>query len=59
MRIEIGQDALGRWAWMIIDDSGVCAASDEDYREASLAMEEATNQMRLLEKRVRRKAGAW
>lgn len=39
--IEIGQDALGRWAWLLRDKTGRVIASDDDYYEAQLALEAA------------------
>jgi hypothetical protein len=58
VRIEIGQDALRRWAWMIFDEAGACVASDDDYGEAALAMEDALSHVELREKSERRKAEA-
>jgi hypothetical protein len=58
MRIEVGQDALGRWAWIIWGTDGKCLASDDDYREAVLAMEDAAQHLRLLEQSERRKRGS-
>ena len=46
MKFEIGQDALGRWAWMIVDEDGRLVASDDDYWSADLAVEEALGQMK-------------
>lgn len=57
MRIEVGQDALGRWAWMIIGADGRVIASDDDYREAALAMEAAAGQLRVLNQTERLKRG--
>lgn len=45
MKIEVGQDGLDRWAWMIRDRAGRLVASDDNYVEASLAMEDALNQL--------------
>jgi len=39
--IEMGQDGLGRWAWMIRDESGRVIASDDDYYDAAACLEEA------------------
>lgn len=47
--IEIGQDALGRWAWMIRDEAGSVIASADDYYEAQLAMEAALARRRELD----------
>lgn len=55
MKIEVGQDALGRWAWMIHDRHGRVIASDDDYHEAALAMEDALNHLELRERSERRK----
>lgn len=46
MKIEVGQDALGRWAWMIVDGRGRVISSDDDYWTADLAMEEALAQLK-------------
>lgn len=43
MRIAVGQDALGIWAWMILDERDHCIESDDRYQEAALAMEDAMN----------------
>lgn len=45
MRIAIGQDAIGRWAWMIHDGHGRLLASGDDYYVASLALEAAMDKM--------------
>jgi hypothetical protein len=45
MKVEVGQDSLDRWAWMIRDSAGRLVASDDNYGEAALAMEEALNQL--------------
>lgn len=50
MKIEVGQDALGRWAWMIRDDQGRVISSDDDYWSADLAMEEALGQLKRRQK---------
>lgn len=49
---------MGRWAWMIRDERGRVMASDDDYYEASLAMEAATNQLNLMQETERRKRGS-
>lgn len=41
---------------MILDARGRCIASDDDYREAALAMEDALNQLELMERRAKRHA---
>jgi hypothetical protein len=56
VRIEIGQDALGRWAWMLFDDRNRLIASDDDYREAALAMEAALDQVEREERAAARAA---
>lgn len=43
MKIEIGQDALRRWAWMVRDEEGRLVASGDDYYDPTLAMEAALN----------------
>ncbi len=57
MNIEVGQDALGRWAWMIRDAEGRVLASDDDYHEAALAMEAAARQLRTMTETERMKRG--
>ncbi len=56
MRFEIGQDAFGQWAWMLFDSDGVLLASDDRYKEAAIAMEDALNAMELRDRAERRKA---
>lgn len=51
MRIEIGQDARGRWAWMVFDDGGKLIASEDCYEQAAPAMKDA---LRHAEAHVRR-----
>jgi hypothetical protein len=46
VKIEVGQDALGRWAWMLVEDKGRVLSSDDDYWTADLAMEEALGQLK-------------
>lgn len=58
MNIEVGQDGLGRWAWMIRDERGRVLASDDDYYEAALAMEAATEQLQMMDRMERRKRGS-
>lgn len=58
MKIEVGQDALGRWAWMIRDQHGRVLASDDDYHEAALAVEDAARHLRWQEESERRKRGS-
>jgi hypothetical protein len=55
VRIEVGQDALGLWAWMIVDERGRLVASDDQYRVAALAMADATNHLEIHERSCRRK----
>lgn len=43
MRIAVGQDAFGLWAWMVLDERDRCVESDDAYHEAALAMEDALN----------------
>jgi hypothetical protein len=50
MKIEVGQDAQGKWAWMIRDDHGRVISSDDDYWSADLAMEEALGQLKRRQK---------
>lgn len=46
MKFEVGQDARGRWAWMILDAAGRLVSSDDDYYTADLAVEAALAQMK-------------
>ena len=39
--IEIGQDALGRWAFIVRAPDGSVIASDDDYYDGAACMEEA------------------
>lgn len=55
MEIKLGQDARGRWAWMLFGIDGRLLASDDDYREAALAMEDANEHMKLHERSYKRK----
>lgn len=57
MRIAVGQDAFGLWAWMILDDHDRCLASDDQYHEAALAMEDAASELQRLQASERRKLG--
>lgn len=41
--IEIGQDAMGRWAFLIRDESGKVVASDDDFDTAEQALTFATH----------------
>ncbi|MEJ7831371.1 MAG: hypothetical protein WKF79_00515 [Nocardioides sp.] len=43
MKAEVGQDAAGRWAWMVRDDDGLVVASGDDLPGAWLAEEAALN----------------
>lgn len=38
MIVELGQDATGRWAWMIRDQAGRVLASHDDYPNAESAL---------------------
>lgn len=55
MRIAIGQDALGFWAWMILDERDRCVESDDAYHEAALAMEDAMNALDRIQRAEARK----
>jgi hypothetical protein len=39
--IITGQDATGRWAWMLLDDDGKYVASQDDYYSADAALTDA------------------
>lgn len=39
MKVEVGQDATGRWAWLIRESDGVIIDSDDDYPTAERALE--------------------
>lgn len=56
MKFEIGRDALGRWAWMLLDDAGTLLASEDDYREAQFAMRDALASLHRHERLTRRQA---
>lgn len=55
MKAEVGQDAAGRWAWMVRDDDGLVVASGDDLPGAWLAEEAALNFIETVD-RVRRRA---
>lgn len=39
--ITIGQDATGRWAWILRDSGGRFKASQDDYETGDAAFEDA------------------
>lgn len=47
--IELGQDATGRWAYMIRDGKGNVIASDDDFESAEQALTFANHKLRRLE----------
>lgn len=54
MKIEAGQDALGRWAWIMRDTDGTMVASNDGYADAATAIESALRCYDTLQREDRR-----